>query len=200
MYRLLQILSIGLVAVTMGLALAHALEFPGKRRLDEEGYRRTQAIYYPGFTLGGAFGEFGGMVAVLVLFAATPAGPRWWPIALALLLLIVAHLVYWLITHPVNKEWLHGQKLGRAGTSFFSVGGARRAPEAPWTALRDRWEYSHAARAVLAMVALLLLVLAATGPAETTLLSSELHPNSNQPLTPDEYQIRQYLQGPIRSQ
>lgn len=29
-----------------------------------------------------------------------------------------------------------------------------------WTALRDRWEYSHAARAALALVSLIALVIA----------------------------------------
>ncbi len=56
-----------LVAVTMGLSLAHALEFPGKLRLDEPTYRAVQAIYYPGFTIGGLIGEFGGMLALVGL-------------------------------------------------------------------------------------------------------------------------------------
>src|SRR5205809_327776 len=40
----------------MGLSLAHALEYPGKRRLDRETYLKAQTIYYPGFTIGGVFG------------------------------------------------------------------------------------------------------------------------------------------------
>ena len=36
---ILSVLALLLVAVTMGLSLAHALEFPGKLRLDEPTYR-----------------------------------------------------------------------------------------------------------------------------------------------------------------
>ena len=36
------------------MALTHALEFPGKMRLDKDIYLAAQTIYYPGFTIGGA--------------------------------------------------------------------------------------------------------------------------------------------------
>jgi hypothetical protein len=48
----------------MGLSLAHALEFPGKKRLDEKQYKAVQTIYYPGFTIGGMVGEFGGLTGL----------------------------------------------------------------------------------------------------------------------------------------
>jgi hypothetical protein len=63
---LLQVITILLVAVAMSLALAHALELPGKMRLDEQTYRTVQTIYYPGFTFG-RLGEGLGMLATLVL-------------------------------------------------------------------------------------------------------------------------------------
>jgi hypothetical protein len=66
---ILSVLALLLLAVTMGLSLAHALEFPGKLRLDEPTYRAVQAIYYPGFTIGGLVGEFGGLLALIVLLA-----------------------------------------------------------------------------------------------------------------------------------
>lgn len=55
MLQALQALTILLTAIGMALSLAHALEFPGKRRLDRDAYLKVQAIYYPGFTIGGAF-------------------------------------------------------------------------------------------------------------------------------------------------
>jgi hypothetical protein len=58
----LQVLTVLLVAVVMGLTLAHALEFPGKIRLGREEYLVTQAIYYPGFTIGGGIGEVLGII------------------------------------------------------------------------------------------------------------------------------------------
>ena len=57
MFKVLQVASIVLAAIGMGLSLAHALEYPGKRRLDRDTYLAVQAIYYPGFTIGGVFGE-----------------------------------------------------------------------------------------------------------------------------------------------
>jgi len=64
----------------MALALAHALELPGKMRLSKEAYLAVQPIYYPGFTIGGSIGEAGGMLALLGLLAFTPyasAGFGW---------------------------------------------------------------------------------------------------------------------------
>jgi hypothetical protein len=46
----LQVLCVVLVAVGMGLSLAHALEFPGKLRLPKDENMIVQSIYYPGRT------------------------------------------------------------------------------------------------------------------------------------------------------
>ena len=68
----------------MGLALAHALEFPGKLRLDEATYRDVQTIYYPGFTVGGLVGELGSRPPVPVSMFLTPGETeRFWWIAAA---------------------------------------------------------------------------------------------------------------------
>ena len=48
MLQAFHILTVLMVAIGMGLSLAHALEFPGKRRLGEGAYREVQRIYYPG--------------------------------------------------------------------------------------------------------------------------------------------------------
>jgi hypothetical protein len=72
MFLTLQVLSVCLMAVAMSLALAHALELPGKMRLDREAYLATQPIYYPGFTVGAGIGEGGGVVATLILLLLTP--------------------------------------------------------------------------------------------------------------------------------
>ena len=53
MLLVLQIVTATLVSIAMALALAHALELPGKLRLTEQTYRAVQTIYYPGFFLGG---------------------------------------------------------------------------------------------------------------------------------------------------
>src|SRR5215213_5268596 len=98
---ILSLIAVFLVAVTMGLSLAHALEFPGKARLAEPTYRAVQAIYYPGFTIGGLVGEFGALIALPAMLLLTSAGSKdfWWTAA-ALAFLLTAHLTYWFVTHP----------------------------------------------------------------------------------------------------
>jgi hypothetical protein len=49
-----------------------------------------------------------------------------------------------------------------ASASFFNLGAASNGRSADWTMLRNRWEYLHVARAVLAMVGLILIVTAVT--------------------------------------
>lgn len=165
MFLILQVITVFLVAVAMSLALAHALELPGKMRLDKETYLAVQGIYYPGFTYGG-LGEGLGMVATLVLLLLTPT-PRpafWWTLT-ALIALVCMHAVYWGVTHPVNKFWLKETRLQGFGREFFALdpmkkGAASEAGGEGWKSLRDRWEYSHVVRAVLAAVALIALIVA----------------------------------------
>jgi hypothetical protein len=153
------VLALLLVAVTMGLSLAHALEFPGKLRLDEPTYRAVQAIYYPGFTIGGLVGEFGSMLVLAVLLFLVPGGSeRFWLTAASLGFLLAGHAVYWIVTHPVNNAWLKDTQLVGAGRFFF---GLFAASEADWRHMRNVWEWSHVARACLAMLGFISMTLAA---------------------------------------
>jgi hypothetical protein len=162
----LQIASVMLVALGMSMALAHALELPGKLRLDKEQYLTVQTIYYPGFTIGGIFGEPGAMLATLALLIFTPfASTAFWLILAAFVGLLIMHGVFWLVTQPVNRVWLEHQQLRGASAAFFGVGAARESQpiaDRNWTVLRDRWEYSYLARAVLAALSLVALVAAVT--------------------------------------
>ena len=74
-------------AVTMSLALAHALELPGKLRLGKEEYCAVQTIDYSGFTIAGA-AEIGSTIRSLVtvdadaqdgptILARAPPSPAW---------------------------------------------------------------------------------------------------------------------------
>ncbi|MBX3501223.1 MAG: DUF1772 domain-containing protein [Alphaproteobacteria bacterium] len=158
MVTILSVTALLLVAVTMGLSLAHALEFPGKLRLDESTYRAVQAIYYPGFTIGGLIGEFGGMLALVALLILVPtAGERFWWIVAALGLLVVGHATYWIVTHPVNAAWLKDTELAGMSRMFF---GLFSAPDADWKHMRSVWEYSHVARAGLHMLGFLFMTMA----------------------------------------
>jgi len=166
MFLTLQVLTVCLVAVAMSLALAHALELPGKMRLDREAYLATQPIYYPGFTVGAGIGEGGGMVATLILLLLTlRASQEFQWTLMAFIGLIAMHLAYWVFTHPVNKFWLREYQLKGFSGGFFRFDPAgRSAPAATseddWKRLRRRWEYSHVARAALAVTSLVFLVIA----------------------------------------
>jgi hypothetical protein len=150
-----------LVSLAMALSMAHALEFPGKLRLSRDAYLTVQPIYYPGFTFGGFVGELGGMVALILLLILVPfASPRFWWVAVAFAFLLAAHLTYWFVTHPVNGFWLKDADLGALGGRFFSTFSQSQTKD--WTRLRDVWEYSHVARAVLSMLSLIAIAVSLT--------------------------------------
>ncbi len=161
MSSVLSVLALLLMAVNMGLALAHALEFPGKLRLDEQTYRAVQAIYYTGFTIGGLIGELGGMLALVVLLVVMPEGTArfWWTMA-ALALLAAGHAVYWVVTHPVNNVWLKDTRLAVSGRLFFGV---FAVADADWRRMRSIWEWSHVARAIFFALGVLSMALALLG-------------------------------------
>lgn len=156
MFGLLQVLSVMLVALAAALSVAHALELPGKMRLDEGTYRAVQRIYYPGFTFGG-MAELPAILATAVLLLLTPVGSTsFWLVLIAVMGMTAMHATYWLVVHPVNRTWMEGQQMSAGAVSFFGTG--RKQREVAWTELRDRWEYGHLVRAVLTSFSLLALV------------------------------------------
>ena len=160
MFRTLQVVSMVLVAVAMAQALAHALELPGKMRLGKDTYLAVQQIYYPGFSIGGT-AEPVAIIALIALLVMTPYGDSrfWWTLA-AFLPLLVMHLIYWVLIHPVNNFWIKDVKLAGLGSAFFSL--FANDPGADWSKARDVWEYSHLMRAVIAMLSLISLAIAIT--------------------------------------
>ena len=154
MHVALEVLTVMLATVTMSLALAHALELPGKLRLDKEQYLAVQAIYYPGFTLAG-IAEVGSILAVAVLLILTPPGSlQFWLVAGALVALATVQVIFWFMTQPVNRYWLQNTELSGVATRFFETGAA---PVGDWTEMRERWERSHVLRAIASVLGLLLL-------------------------------------------
>jgi len=158
----LKISAVIIVAVAMAMVLAHVLELPGKLRLPKEKYLAVQEIYYPGFTFGGIAEPIGVAVTALLAFLMPAGSLSFWLTLSACIALAVMHAIYWVLIHPVNNFWLRDTNLQGAGGAFFGLGSARSG-QVDWTYLRDRWEYSHAARAGLAVVAFVLLVTAVTG-------------------------------------
>jgi hypothetical protein len=157
MVESLWVASLLCVAITMGLSLAHALELPGKLRLDEAEYRIVQSVYYPGFTIGGLIGELGGiivLIAVLILLPKQTARFYW--TVVSLVLLCAVHAVYWLMTHPVNNAWVSTVPMPKAASTFFAAFGRSKRD---WRQLRRQWECSHLVRACLGMASLTTLAI-----------------------------------------
>lgn len=160
MHDAIQISAAVLVGLSASMGLAHVLELPGKLRLTEEQYRLVQPIYYPGFTIGGFVGEFGGILVTAALATITPFGtPAFWLTISAFVAFFAMHTIYWLMTHRVNKFWLAGHSVRGAGRAFFAFGSGSRQ-DRDWRNLRDQWEMSHVIRTALALVALSLLLTA----------------------------------------
>ncbi len=160
MLPMLQVLALLLIALALSPLLAHALEFPGKMRLSEQNYVATQAIYYPGFTIIGGAEPLGVIVLVLVAILWEGSNAGFWLTVAAMLGLISSHAIYWLVTHPVNNFWLKDFELKGAGKGFFGFA-LRDLGKQDWKALRERWEYSHLARAACAVVAFVCFSIAA---------------------------------------
>lgn len=151
----IKIAALLVVTLTVVTSVAHALEYPGKMRLSREHYLAVQPIYYPGFTYAGA-AEPLAIVIVAILLALTPAGTvLFWLTAGTLVFAAATHLLYWVLTAPVNKVWLKNEALSDGARSFF--GSAASANDGDWIRLRDRWERSHLYRASTASTALVLL-------------------------------------------
>jgi hypothetical protein len=155
MLAILEILALLTTSIAMALALAHALEFPGKLRLSREDYERVQEIYYPGFTYGGASEVIGLLLLPALLPFSPDKGAPFWLALASFLMLLLMHGVYWLFIHPINSFWLKDFKLTGFGARFFgSKAHTDRGQLPDWTALRDRWEHAHIARAALGLLAL----------------------------------------------
>jgi len=135
----LEVLTVFLVAVAMALAMAHALEFPGKMRLSRQIYLATPSIDYPGCTIG-RLGEGLGLVATLVLVLMMPRGtlPFWWSVA-GFIALALMHIVFGTITQPLNRRWFAGVPLTGAARRFFSAGG-KKAHGTIDVNQQDQWE------------------------------------------------------------
>ncbi|WP_407351237.1 anthrone oxygenase family protein [Luteimonas sp. R10] len=152
----------------MAFALAHAAELPGKLRLDKTAYLATQPIYHPGFTIGGISEPLAILALAALSWLVRDDRIDLLLVLASLVLVSCMQVVYWLAVHPVNKFWLADRALPPVSAGFFGLGkapsGSGAGVDKAWRGLRDRWEYAHAARAVLAFVAFVLLGLHVVRP------------------------------------
>ena len=127
-------------ALALAPALAHLLELPNKMGLSRAEYETAQKLYKGWALLGVLVVAALITTAFLAVLVRSQPNQLGWVIA-ALVCIAGTQLVFWVWTFPVNQQ-----------TSNWTV-----LPES-WMALRARWEYSHAASAVLNLVALVALI------------------------------------------
>lgn len=130
-------------ALALGAALAHLLELPNKLRLPVEEYLVVQQIYFGWDRLGYLIAaQFAAIVASAFCVRHNARALRATLAALACLL--VAQAIFWTLTYPINVATANWTML----------------PD-DWTALRNRWEFSHAAGALFQAGAMAALIVAA---------------------------------------
>jgi hypothetical protein len=141
MLRTFYFLSLMLTAIAMSLALAHLFELPNKIDISAAHYVIVQRNYDNWVLIGLIVpAAFLSVVALTIALRGTGA-----PFALALiaLLLLVGELVaFWGFIFPVNQATQNWTML----------------PD-NWQALRSQWEYAHAVRAILYVLAFGTLVI-----------------------------------------
>jgi hypothetical protein len=135
-----------LAALTLVPAGAHLAELPNKLRLDGPGWLAAQGVYRGWGVILGPL-ELATLIAA-ASFVSRVRGrqPAFRLSVIAVASYIVMHVCFWALNFPVNlavENWTPTQL----------------PPD--WGMYRARWEWSHAARAVLAFTALLCLTWAA---------------------------------------
>jgi hypothetical protein len=136
-------LSVACVALALVPAGTHLAELPHKFRLPAHDYLVVQQLY-AGWSLFGTV-VMGALLSTGVLTVLVRREPRLLAAAaLAFLCILATLIVFWVFTRPANRA-----------TRNWTV-----LPD-DWMQLRTRWEYSHAASAVLNLIALFALLYAA---------------------------------------
>jgi hypothetical protein len=141
MVKTLQFLALVLTALALVPAGAHLFELANKINLTQEQYFAVQQIYR-GWALFGIvlFGELLVVLALTIVLRHERAAFRLAAVALACV--CASLLVFFVWTYPQN-----------AATQNWTV-----VPDG-WTGMRLRWEYSHAANAVVTFIGFCALVL-----------------------------------------
>ncbi len=136
-----ELLAVVFCVLALVPAMAHVLELPNKLPLSREAYLTVQSIYR-GWSLSGVL-VVGALITTLLL-AIFGDGEARGEALLAFAAIVATQVVFWTFTFPVNRA-----------TDNWT-----RVPEGNWERLRDRWEISHAANALLHFIAVVCVTLA----------------------------------------
>ncbi len=139
-----RLLTIVLVALSLAPALGHLLELPAKMTYDGTLWVTLQQTLYGAFgTVGGAF-EIGAVITTVVLaILVRHRRPAFGWTLFAAVCMVAMHAAFWIWLAPVNSTI--------AAISLDAL-------PANWMDLRSQWEYTHAARAIIQIIALAALV------------------------------------------
>ena len=123
------------------MAMAHLLELPNKMKLSHHDYLTVQQIYR-GWALVGIVVTIAlAATAILTVMHYRQGEGYGLPLA-AFFCLFATQLIFWFFTYPVNRATANWSTL----------------PD-NWLLLRNQWEFSHAAGALLHLAALIILIL-----------------------------------------
>lgn len=137
-------LTIMLAVLSLGPALGHLLELPAKMTYEGAFWLKVSQTLYATFGTVGAVFEVGAVAATVVLAVLVrQRRPAFNWTVLAALCVIASHAAYWVWLAPVN--------------AMIAVLTPETLPT-DWIGLRNQWEYTHAVRAVLQIIAVAALV------------------------------------------
>ncbi|MEV5985909.1 anthrone oxygenase family protein [Streptomyces sp. NPDC052051] len=100
--------------------------------------RQAEHDYFPWF-IGAVFGPTFIAVVMLVVLARKAGSPALRPAATALVLLVLALVVSFVVNVPINLDQFDWNA---------------QAPPEDWAGIRDRWQIAHAVRTTLCVIAL----------------------------------------------
>ncbi len=143
--KILRFITLLFVALSMAMAFCHLLQLPPRMSYDAEMWRSTQSMYqYFGPPVGAIIEGGAWVLAVILAFAVRRHYPAYRWTLLCAICMVAAQAAWWLFVNPVNEVMVH-----------WTV--ATMPPD--WTAYRQQWEFTHAARAILQIIGFSALVI-----------------------------------------
>lgn len=142
--RICRFVAIYLTAITLSLTFAHLLEMPAKMRYTGDLYMAVQHTLYFYFAWVGAVAEVGAVGFLVAISLMLRGRGQAFRLTLIATVLIGGGLIMWFATvSPANGQMATWHEL----------------PLPPnWMAVRQQWEWGHAASAILDMIGFGVLV------------------------------------------